>query len=903
MQGNKDIFFELATDMFCITSFNGYFKQINHRWEEALGFTREELTTKPAIEFVHPSDLERTQAYLVQLLTDAKASHTFENRYWCKDGSVKWFSWRIRVDYSTECFYAIVRDLTYEKQVEAALQAKDAHMKALIRYTPIAIAMLDEQLRFLEINDQFRQEFGLKDSITVDSFFSEAFPVLSQQWKNMLLNVLSGTVVRKHEFSYVTASGGKAQYLLDLRPWYYEDARLGGIVCMIENVTLQKIALEEVNRKSQQLNGILKNMPVIVYLINSQGVLVRVMGAGLKAMGVKEIQLEGHHASVMLGEDNADLTCILLGEKNYLVSHGKNGDREWVYEHYLFPDNVRNEGIIGFALDITERKKWETELQLAKEKAETASQLKTRFLANMSHEIRTPLNAIIGFAEVLRKQDINAGHLEYLEHITSSGKLLLKLIGDVLDLSKIEEGKLQINRESFHFKEVISSAIMPYKYQANEKGLSFSISFDEHLPAYVFGDSHKLNQIIINLIGNALKFTKEGNISVHFSCLNSASQGGESIVRVSVADTGTGIPPEYQSKVFNSFTQADTSVVRNYGGSGLGLSIVKDLVQRMGGEINITSPSNVPAFVGGPGSTFWFVLRLEVDQTAAPQAELCLSCEEQVRFDGMQVLVAEDNILNQKLIRILLTDVGCNVDFANNGEDALHLLGQKRYDLVFMDVQMPIMDGYTATRLTRDNLKLDTPIVGLTANVYKEDIEHCLQAGMNDFLGKPYHEAQLYKKLIRWGKTSPHLHKSTILPPVSHTVPVKPAVSDNSFSDCEPSKYTNLTFLQKMVRESQIEMKDFIQMYLNEQEEFLLICENAPKEKRWMDIGKAVHKFRPSLQMVSQETLKNNLSVLEDYCCKGGGQENIPELIEQAKYVCVQIKRELNAELTRISEL
>jgi PAS domain S-box-containing protein len=887
----KEIFFEMAADMACVAGFDGYFKQLNHIWEEVLGYTIQELMDKPYLDFVHPADQARTLACLGEV-TWGKPVMTFENRYLCKNGAVKWFSWRIKADRDSQLMYACARDITNEKQTQVALKESESRMKALIRYVPIAIAMLDDQLRFLEVNDQFQQEFGLKEGHLLGNPFSEAFPHLAEQWKAIFKKCLSGAVVRKQQFSYPTAAGGNAQYVLDLRPWFGEGNQPGGIVCVIENITLQRIAQDEVTRKSQQLNGILKYMPVVVYLINNEGMLVRAMGAGLKAMGVKDVHLEGKPANILLGEENFVVADVLEGKKNYLISHGRNGEYEWVYEHYLFPDNVRNNGVIGFAMDITGKKKSERDLQLAKESAEKANHHKSRFLANMSHEIRTPLNAIIGFAEVLQKHEAQPVQREYLEYITSSGKLLLKLIGDVLDLSKIEEGKLQLSCESFHFRDVISSAISPYKYRANEKGLNFSVSFDDHLPAYVFGDSHKLNQVVINLIGNALKFTREGNISVHFSCLNNPHQAGEAVVRVSIADTGLGVPTEQQSQIFETFTQADSSIVRQYGGSGLGLSIARELVQLMGGEIHITSPSNVPAFIGGPGSTFWFLLRLKVDPTGASKVDLGPTSGNRERFDGVRVLVAEDNLLNQKLINIFLTGVGCEVEFAGNGQEAIWILKQRSFDMVFMDVQMPIMDGYTTTRQIRAELGLQIPIIGLTANVYKEDIEHCMRAGMSDFLGKPYHEAQLYQKLFQWTKVSTPASVSA-----QETSPLQSVVLEEKQSN----EYIDLSFFKKLAGNSHLEMKGLIHLYLDTQEEFLRIFPEARNEKRWQEVGKAVHKFKPSLQMVSHQALDITFQNLEDYCQKGQNLEKIPALIDQAVQMCEQIRRELIEELARFT--
>lgn len=397
----------------------------------------------------------------------------------------------------------------------------------------------------------------------------------------------------------------------------------------------------------------------------------------------------------------------------------------------------------------------ENELLHAKKIAESENNSKSHFLANMSHEIRTPLNAIIGFTDVLLKQDVNKMQQdEYLEYIRSSGNLLLNLIGNILDLSKIEEGKFELNKESFFFKQVLSSVLLPYQFKAREKGLELELNFDTSVPHYVISDAHFIKQILVNLVSNAIKFTKKGKISVDVQNISNEKFGKEAELKFCISDSGIGIPKEKQSIILEKFTQADSSMHREYGGSGLGLTIVRELVNLLGGKLIIESPSKL-SLQEYPGTAITFIFKVEIDNTRIAPKISEENIPGQISFEEkLNILIVEDNPINQRLAKIILKKLGCAFEFASNGKEAVEAVQKSGFDIILMDVQMPVMDGYEATRFLRNNLKLDIPIIGLTANVFKEDIKNCLDAGMNDFLGKPYSEKQLYEMLRKWHNSS-----------------------------------------------------------------------------------------------------------------------------------------------------
>lgn len=386
--------------------------------------------------------------------------------------------------------------------------------------------------------------------------------------------------------------------------------------------------------------------------------------------------------------------------------------------------------------------------------AEKANKAKSAFLANMSHEIRTPLNGILGFADLLMKSSPKEEDKKYIELIKSSGDTLLKLLSDILDLNKIEQGKLSVEKIKFNFSDTITSTLVPYQYRANEKGLQFLLSFDPQIPEFIKGDPTRIKQLIINLISNSIKFTERGGISVTFDYEKIVGNPSHVIIRGRVNDSGIGIPPDKQQYVFESFTQADDSFTRKYGGSGLGLSIVKQLLRLMEGDIVLHSPCRQNVFKSDdPGACFEFWFKAEIISNEELLDSVKSDTEEkqkQLKFNHpVEVLLVEDNMINQLLASTILEGFGAKVTTAEDGLQGLEKAKSTQFDIILMDVQMPVMNGYESTEKIRE-FNPNIPIVGLTANVYKEDIDKCMESGMNAHLGKPFNDHDLFNVIRRF---------------------------------------------------------------------------------------------------------------------------------------------------------
>jgi len=554
-------------------------------------------------------------------------------------------------------------------------------------------------------------------------------------------------------------------------------------------------------------------------------------------------------------------------------------------------------GVVIVARDITEQKRIATELneaivfaelavgiaEEAKLKAESAAMIaetavkaKQQFLSNMSHEIRTPMNAIIGFTKVLLKTDTSSKQKEYLQAIKLSGDALIVLINDILDLAKVDAGKMVFEQTPFKISMSISAMLHLFEPKIREKNIELRKEYDHNIPEVVVGDPVRLHQIILNLVSNAVKFTHHGRITVSVRLLEETDTKVK--IEFAVKDTGIGIVQNKLDKIFDNFQQASSGTSRLYGGTGLGLAIVRQLVEAQDGSITVESKIN-------EGSRFGFVLDFLKTKANADQEDALLELDTELK--NIKVLVVEDIALNQLLMRTLLDDFGFGCEIAGNGLIAVEKMQTQSFDIVLMDLQMPEMNGFEATEYIRNILKSNIPIIALTADVTTVDLAKCKAVGMNDYIAKPIDEKLLYSKIVGEIKKANILNGNFGI--------------EDQIAEIKALKYTDLQYLIKRTKSNPILMMEMISLYLEQTPPLISLMKKSWKEKDWGSLYASVHKIIPSFAIMGINVDYENMAKkVQDYAKNQQQSEGISELVSEIENVCTTACVELQAEYTII---
>lgn len=753
----------------------GRVKMINRRGCELLGYAEGELLGQNWFEkcLPHPEGMRDVYPLFRKIIADVLEDvGYFESPILCGNGEQRLIAWHNACLYDNDGRASGVlcagEDITERKKIEAELR----RLSLAVEQSPESIVITDLCANIEYVNRAFLENTGF----SAEEIIGQNVRILHSGKTprgnfQQLWEALAEGRSWKGEFYNVRKDGSEFIEFARVSPIREEDGSIRNYLSIKEDITEKKRLAEELDRhrhhleelvaertsklrlSTYYLRALIDNIPYLVWLKDREGRVLEVNRAMADACGYSMEFMLGKTDLELWPKDiaeryRADDQEVMATRRQKTIEEGLAMRPNAIFETYKAPvvdEDGAVLGTAGFSRDISHQRILEAEREQARQSAEAASQAKSAFLANMSHEIRTPMNAILGLTHLLQQSQLTEGQSERLFKINAAAEHLLTIINDILDLSKIEAGRLTLEFVDFSLSALLDNVYSLVVEKARGKGLKITVDCED-VPLWLNGDSTRLSQALLNYASNAVKFTDKGTIVLRAKVLS--EREGEFLVRFEVEDTGIGIEPENLDKLFEAFEQADASTTRRYGGTGLGLTITRRLAQLMGGEVGVQSRL-------GQGSLFWFTAKLYRGHVAiSPEVKIVKSAlEDELRryHAGARVLLVDDNEVNSEVARELLYSVGLVVDVAKDGEEAVAKVRAGAYHLILMDMQMPKMSGLDATSIIRGLSGCETiPIVAMTANAFAEDRQACMAAGMSDFVAKPVVPASLYSTLMKW---------------------------------------------------------------------------------------------------------------------------------------------------------
>jgi PAS domain S-box-containing protein len=873
-----------------------YFSQAYHAM---LGYAPDSPEPLPGSweQHVHPDDrtlsLEAADAYL----RGEKPIYSVERRLRCQDGSYKWVLTRgliTRRDAQGQplTMTGVHTDISAVKEASMALEASMLRFSTTIANFQEGILLEDEHHQVVLANAALCRIFSL--DITPGQLVGYNTRLLGQHMQHQfrqpeVFAQRYATIVRERQLLtaelFELADGRVIQG--DFVPIFVADRYIGHL-WKFQDITERKHNDDALRQREEKYRGIIENMNMGLVEMDLDRRVLFVNQAFSDITGYDRASFNEHHTldRLMTSED-VDLTRQRdqrrrRGEsETYELSiTDSTGAPKWllISAAPLYDENRQIYGSIAIGLDITHQKVLEQNLRAAKEQAEDSARAKELFLANMSHEIRTPMNAILGMGQLLAKTPLDAVQKTYLQAIETSGENLLVILNDILDLSKIGASQLHIERIGFSLPELLLQIEKSLHFKAEEKGLIFQVKLDERLPAVLLGDPYRITQVLLNLAGNSIKFTEKGSVTI--TCTQASTDDTHVVLQWSVADTGIGIDAEYLADIFKEFSQEDSSVTRRFGGTGLGLSISRQLVQLMGGEISIDSEKH-------RGTDSHFQLRLPIGTAADLPRKTLITASIREKLRGQRVLLVEDNHFNRQIAKGFLQNAGLLVEEAENGAESVELARHGTFDVVLMDVQMPVMNGLEATAYLRQHLHLRTPIIALTANAVKGEREKCLHAGMNDYLSKPFQEEELLKVLYRW-TLGEH--------PAAIADTALPALAAPS-----PAALYNLDIVRQIGQNDVSFTLLMLESFIESCGEAITELRIAVAEQDTLQLRKAAHKLKPSLDHLQVYHLLPRVVELDNWYAPFDA-EYLPQRVEQTVAQLQELIRQMTLELQTLQQ-
>lgn len=871
---SNDLFFEMfensATGMIFIDTNTTRFKYVNKSFLKCFGYTREEIIGKTAteLEIMNREFLEKLASQIKSRETVNAIEIILKN----KKGVPFWFLVSIQTmkHLGDDCSLISFIDITKQKKTTAQL---------VIANKELAFQNEEKEKRAAELviaNKELKFQNKIKEKRAAELIIANKELLFQTDEKQ---NRADELVIADKELNFQNEEKEKR---------VFENKELEAYNDSLKAASQYSLSLIEASRDP-------------LFTISPKGKITDTNQASVRVTGVSKEKLIGSDFFNYFTEPKqAKKIYKEVFEKGFVIDYPLViTDGKLI--NVLFNGSVykdQNGNVVGavvVARDITEQKRAEKELIEAKTFAELASAIaektkimaqkatkeaneavksKQQFLSNMSHEIRTPMNAIIGFTKVVLKTELTAKQKEYLTAIKMSGDALIVLINDILDLAKVDAGKMTFEKTPFKLKLSIKAMLHLFETKIQEKNLKLVTHYDAAIPDVLVGDPVRLHQIILNLVSNAVKFTNVGQITVSVKLVSETDDNVA--LQFSVTDTGIGINNAKTDTIFENFQQATSETSRLFGGTGLGLAIVKQLVEAQNGTISVKSTM-------GKGTTFSFIL--DFDKTNAEAVLEPEITEIDTEIKDTKILVVEDMELNQLLMKTVLDDFGFECEIATNGKIAIEKLQKNTYDIILMDLQMPEMNGFEATEYIRKQMKLTLPIIALTADVTTVDLAKCKSVGMNDYISKPVDERLLYSKLIGFIKKPVAIIENKTVRK-KHTQYIK---------------YVDLSYLTKLTKANPKLMSEMINAYIKQTPPLVDLMKQSFKDKNWKLLKATTHKMIPSFAIMGIHPEFTELAKkVQEYAEELERSIELNDLVEQLEEVCKQSLIELKNELLNI---
>lgn len=740
-------------------------------------------------------------------------------------------------------------DVTEKVQTQKLLEQSEERNLLIMNSSLNSIVTIDSAKKITFWNHQSEIVFGWKEEEVLGKVFTDFMvPTRNKElWDNSVYQYLSEGhtefLNKQVELYGVNKAGNEFLTEITITPMTQDGETF--FCAFIQDISDKKAAENIRKIQEEKFQNVITHMNLGLIEVDNNEIIQYANQSFAAIIGYEISELVGRNLIDFFdSQDNLDILTSKIKLRQQGVSDiyqipikNKSGELRWLTisgaPNYDNKGNVI--GSIGIHLDITDQKKLESDLEKEKTNALKSSNAKEVFLANMSHEIRTPLNAIVGFLRELDKLELTGLQKDYINNCSIASKHLLSIINNILDISKIESGEMSLESVDFVFEKSISNVTTVLHPMLKQKELDFNITISKEIRNVLVGDAMRLQQILYNLVGNAIKFTSTGSISINCEVVDDSTFSQK--LKISISDTGIGMESSFVSTIFNKFSQEDKETTRKYGGTGLGLPITKELVELMGGTIEIESEKN-------RGTTI--CLYLNYPKSSKENAVDLDIVKPVIRLKNISILLVEDNYLNRMVAQNSLQYYNCEVTEAENGLEAVEILKNKTFDIILMDIQMPIMGGIEAVLIIRNELNITTPIIALTANAFKTEIDKCKKAGMNDYVAKPFDEDILIETIAKY------------------TVNKITSVAEPGFPETASiEKLYNLTTLQNLSRNNNEFVLKMIGFFVEQTIATIEKIDAALESNNFLEISQLIHKIRPSTDHMGVLSIQSEMKTLE----------------------------------------